>query len=207
MKYFKIKLGSISSNGGLVNQLVPPAVNPRNLTAKIDRPSDSLKSSKSSIQRSHSIDRKPSLRQRNNTEDEGKSKKVNILVLESNDVSNGNIEEPVKKGFQQQLQQQQQQQLQQRPQTPTKYTTNLKDSASVFASKPKIQRTPEQSYAIERRRSNNASVNQSGSLILPKYSVSEPRPSSANSTRSKNSSSSGHSNQNDTSIYGGVKKK
>ena len=194
---FQSKQLDVSESIASTNKEGPPPTNPRNLTAKIDRPSETLKASKNnhSNQRSNSNDRKPSFRQRNNTDDD-KNKKVNILVLDSNDASsnNSNIEEVIQSPHYP-------------PPHPIQQRSSLKESSNVFASKPKIQRTPEQSYAIDRRKSNSTSVNQSGSLIIPKYSVSEPRPSSANSTRSKNSSSSGHSNQNDNSVYNGIKKK
>ncbi|RNA21811.1 lisH domain-containing ARMC9 isoform X2 [Brachionus plicatilis] len=72
--------------------------------------------------------------------------------------------------------------------------TNVQDSNDAFRNKPKIQRTPDHSV---RQKSVIASSIQSNSSYVPKYSVSEPRPSSASSNKSKNSPNSSNTlNQN-----------
>lgn len=73
--------------------------------------------------------------------------------------------------------------------------TNTQDSNEAFRNKPKIQRTPNQSISI-RQKSIVASSVQSNSSYVPKYSISEPRPSSASSNKSKNSLNSSTLNQN-----------
>lgn len=73
--------------------------------------------------------------------------------------------------------------------------TKTQDSNEAFRNKPKIQRTPDQSISI-RQKSILASSMQSNMSYVPKYSVSEPRPSSASSNKSKNSPSSSILNQN-----------
>jgi hypothetical protein len=76
----------------------------------------------------------------------------------------------------------------------------LKVEKEVFETRPKLQRTPNQSVTLPPRKTslkntNNDSIASTNSSYTPKYSSFEPRPSSANSNRSKNSSSSGGANQ------------
>lgn len=154
--------------------------------------------------RSHSIDKrstyKPSFSvtsSRNLLDGENKndnSKKANVLVIESTDI---NVEDSL-------ISNQNGPVVNQNPQNKL-FLPN--ESVSGFVSKPKIQRTPDQSISAPRHSASvvNASINSTASSFAPKYSISEPRPSSANSNRSKNSSSS--SNQNDVSQFNGVNRK
>lgn len=73
--------------------------------------------------------------------------------------------------------------------------SNVKDSNEAFLNKPKIQRTPDQSMAMKQKSYITSSI-QSNSSYAPKYSINEPRPSSASSTKSKNSPNSSTLNQN-----------
>ncbi|CAF0879503.1 unnamed protein product [Brachionus calyciflorus] len=73
--------------------------------------------------------------------------------------------------------------------------SNAKDSSEAFSNKPKIQRTPDQSMAL-RQKSYIASSVQSNSSYVPKYSISEPRPSSASSNKSLKSPNSSTLNHN-----------
>ncbi len=59
-----------------------------------------------------------------------------------------------------------------------------------FASRPKIQRTPDQSMSLKKNYDsvNTASIQSASSVNLaPKFSINEPRPSSANSAKSSKS--------------------
>jgi hypothetical protein len=78
--------------------------------------------------------------------------------------------------------------------------TSTNDSLTLgFSAKQKIPRTPD-NYSYARKNSiTNNSMNPVNSSFTPKYSITEPRPSSANSTKSKNSISTG--TQNDNSQY------
>jgi hypothetical protein len=84
------------------------------------------------------------------------------------------------------------------------YTNGVKNSTNDsltlgFSTKQKIPRTPD-NYSYARKNSiTNNSMNPVNSSFTPKYSITEPRPSSANSTKSKNSISTG--TQNDNSQY------
>lgn len=76
----------------------------------------------------------------------------------------------------------------------------LKSERNVFETRSKLQRTPNQSVALPPRKTSLKNINydsiaSTNSSYTPKYSSFEPRPSSANSNKSKNSSSSGGANQ------------
>lgn len=105
-------------------------------------------------------------------------KETNVLVIESNDVDEILLaDEPPNVN---------------KHSSVNKYSSKLfaaNDSVEVFANRPKIQRTPDQSGSINKKKSTLAS-NMSGSSFLPKYSIAEPRPSSSSSSRSRNSPNS-----------------
>lgn len=102
-------------------------------------------------------------------------KKADILVIESNDMS---VDDNYLKVIN----------------NANNKNDNLNKSDVVgFSTRPKIQRTPEPTVSnTVRKVSINTSIqSSSNSITAPKYSITEPRPSSANSIKSKSSSSSG----------------
>lgn len=102
------------------------------------------------------------------------NKKANILVIDSNDISDDyDSYTRVLNNATNKMQ-----------------SNNFSSSEEVaFATRPKLIRTPDPSQ-IQKRANMSTSI-QASSSIAPKYSISEPRPSSAASVKSKNSSSSG----------------
>lgn len=167
------------------------------IKSKNNASNNSLKQSNSAAQiRGDSVERKPPYKQslsagskhsnenepKYNNDNGNENGKANVLIIESRDYS-------VDDSFT-------------NPMTSNKiFATN--DSLNGFANRTKIQRTPEQSIAFQRQKSyTNTSVNASSNSYLPKYSLNEPRPSSANSTKSKNSiSSTNLNNNNNDSTY------
>lgn len=108
-----------------------------------------------------------------NTNEIFNDNKTNILTIESNDLS---VDDNYLKIIND---------------TKNKYQTTVTESTDIgFAARPRIQRTPDTSNTNQKRAIINTSI-QSSSSITPKYSITEPRPSSANSTKSKSTSSSG----------------
>lgn len=69
-------------------------------------------------------------------------------------------------------------------------------SINAFKNKPKIQRTPVQSMALNVPIKQGISSIDKSTNYMPKYSIAEPRPSSANSIKSKDSSNSATLNGN-----------
>ena len=126
-----------------------------------------------------SVNRKNSFKlstSRNELENFNSKKSTNILVINSQDeTQEDNYLKP--------------------PQTTKVFSNN--DPTSGFASRPKIQRTPDQSINI--KKSTNDSINPasihssiqsaSSTNFEPKYSIAEPRPSSAKSMKSMKSPS------------------
>ena len=106
-----------------------------------------------------------------------KEKKSDILVIESNDLSvDSNYLKLVNN-------------------TATNYAP---ESTNVgFAARPRIQRTPQQtpepSITNSKKPTINTSIQSSSSIQTPKYSITEPRPSSSSVNNSKNSKSSSSS--------------
>lgn len=132
---------------------------------------------KSKTNRSQIIDRKNSFKlstSRNELETNNTKKSANILVINSNDMQESDIYSKPP------------------PSNSTKiFSPN--DPTAGFASRPKIQRTPEQSLAMKQ---NDKSINASASIqsnsslnFTPKYSITEPRPSSVSSSKSSKSPS------------------
>jgi hypothetical protein len=118
--------------------------------------------------------------QNNNNNNNNKEKKSDILVIESNDLS---VDENYLKLVNN---------------TATKYSNNVPESTSVgFAARPRIQRTPQQtpepSVTNYKKPTLNTSIQSSSSIQAPKYSITEPRPSSSSVNNSKNSKSSSSS--------------
>ena len=121
------------------------------------------------------IDKKTNIRvgndQMNNNNNSNK-KSTNILVINSDDMTGEDYSKP--------------------PPPPPN---------AGFVSRPKIQRTPDQSMTIKTKydslNTNSSIQSTASSTFTPKYSITEPRPSSANSAKSTKSPS--QSNQSTSS--------
>ena len=141
-----------------------------------------VKSSGMSQNRSQSIDKKPPYNHSLSAGNRGagnENKSTNILVIESNDI-------PVEESYS------------------TNASTTVGASRSFLANdsingnglqrQRSFRRVPEPNNSLVQRQKTN--INNSVNIAPnPKYSITEPRPSSANSTKSKTSSSSSTINQ------------
>lgn len=127
---------------------------------------------KNKMNLSQVFDRKNSLKlitPRNDFE-ANSAKSTNILVINSQDDGQDEEQKP--------------------PQVPSKIFS-INDATHTFASRPKIQRTPDQSMTVKKTNdslnSNESIKSASSSTFGPKFSIKEPRPSTANSIKSTKS--------------------
>lgn len=141
------------------------------------KPSSNVKSSLSFNNRTQSTERQSSLYKSSHQVEKKQTfkDKNNVLVIHSNDLKSIDSYEASNLSN-----------SNQRQTTSTKQLFNVNDSAEAFFNRPKVQRTPD--HSIKRKSPISNSTSTTSNSYLPKYSIAEPRPSSANSNKSKNDS-------------------
>lgn len=165
--------------------------NPSDISNLDINQSSLFKNSKSTNNRMQAFDKKNSFKlstqSASNQFGEAMGKSTNILVI--NSTTHEEYE---------QEQEQPYVHVQAKATTPTSVFNEAGNPGSGFASRPKIQRTPDQSMMMSQQRNSlkdsinaasiHASIQSASSTNFgPKFSVAEPRPSTANSIKSSKS--------------------